>query len=303
MLGILFLGTGASVPSRERSLPCVAVKCGSDITLFDCGEGAQRQLMVSPYSFMKVARIMITHLHGDHFFGLPGLLQTMGMSGRKEPLTVCGPEGISVALDSMLGACDGEIEYPLDVRELKGGERMEFGAFSVSAFATNHGIPSVGYVLRENDSPGHFNREKAAELGIAPGPDVNRLQRGESVHGVTSDMVFGPMRPGCSVVYSGDTTPCDSVINASLGADVLIHEATYSKADADLAKEHFHTTATDAAEIAAAAGVRKLMLVHVSNRYKDQSGILAEARSIFPATDIPADLQMYSVDRRSIRSA
>ena len=149
MFDYLFLGTGASVPSRDRALPCVAVRRGADIILFDCGEGSQRQLMVSRFSFMKIRGIFVTHLHGDHFYGLPGLLQTMGMSGRTDPLLVCGPEGFSEALRSCLEVCEGEIGYPLEMRDVGPGDRVGVAGMTVEVFATEHGIASQGYVLRD----------------------------------------------------------------------------------------------------------------------------------------------------------
>ena len=148
---ILFLGTGGGLPSRDRAPSCVAVRSRGDIILFDCGEGTQRQLMVSRFSFMKVAGIFISHLHGDHVFGLPGLIQTMALSGRKDPLTVRGPKGIKEYLDSVSETCrNREPEFYLDIDESDAGDRIQFEGFSVESFATEHGIPSLGFVLREN---------------------------------------------------------------------------------------------------------------------------------------------------------
>ena len=303
MFEILFLGTGASVPSKDRSLPCVAVRQGRSISLFDCGEGSQRQLMVSPFSFMKIDRIFITHLHGDHILGLPGLLQTMGMSGRKEPVSVYGPTGLVKALKSMLDACEGELEYELRIEEVEGDEEFSFDSFDISVFRTVHNTPSVGFVYREHDRPGTFNREKAEKLGLIPGNDFSRLQAGETVKGVSPEQVIGPKRPGCSMVYTGDTVPCEDILKASKDADVLIHEATYIDEDSELAKEHFHSTAKAAAETAVKANVRMLALIHISNRYGDCESSLSEAKQIFENTMAPADLQMLTVTNGSVRSA
>lgn len=302
MFEILFLGTGASVPSRDRSLPCVAVRQGRSISLFDCGEGSQRQLMISPFSFMKIDRIFISHLHGDHILGLPGLLQTMGMSGRKDPVSVYGPTGLVKALKSMLDACEGELEYELRMEEVEGGEEFSFDSFDVSVFRTVHNTPSVGFVYREHDRLGTFNREKAEKLGLIPGEDFSRLQEGETVKGVSPDQVIGPERPGCSLVYTGDTVPCSEVLNASKDVDVLIHEATYTEEDSGLAKEHFHSTAKAAAETASKCNVRMLALIHISNRYGDSEASLAEARSVFGNTVAPVDFQMLTVTNGSVRS-
>ena len=303
MFEILFLGTGASVPSRDRSLPCVAVRQGRSISLFDCGEGSQRQLMISPFSFMKIDRIFITHLHGDHILGLPGLLQTMGMSGRKDPVEVYGPTGLLKALKSMLDACEGELEYELRIEEVEGDEEFSFDTFDVTVFRTVHNTPSVGYVYREHDRPGTFNKEKAEKLGLVPGDDFSRLQAGETVKGVEPDQVIGPKRPGCSLVYTGDTVPCKDIADASKDVDVLIHEATYTEEDSGLAKEHFHSTAKAAAETAAKYNVKMLALIHISNRYGDSEASLAEAKSVFGNTIAPEDFQMLTVTNGSIRSA
>lgn len=303
MFEILFLGTGASVPSRDRSLPCVAVRQGRSISLFDCGEGSQRQLMISPFSFMKIDRIFITHLHGDHILGLPGLLQTMGMSGRRDPVSVYGPTGLLKALKSMLDACEGELEYDLRIEEVEGDEEFSFDSFDVTVFRTVHNTPSVGYVYREHDRPGIFNKEKAEKLGLVPGDDFSRLQAGETVNGVTPDQVIGPKRPGCSLVYTGDTVPCSEIVSVSKDVDVLIHEATYTEEDSGLAKEHFHSTAKAAAETAAKCNVKMLALIHISNRYGDSEASLAEAKSVFGNTVAPDDFQMLTVTNGSIRSA
>ena len=295
MFDILFLGTGASVPSRDRSLPCIAVRQGRSVTLFDCGEGSQRQLMISPFSFMKVDRIFITHLHGDHILGLPGLLQTMGMSGRKKEVQVYGPVGIAKALRSMLDACEGELEYELEITELEGGKTIDFDSFSVTSFATVHNTPSIGFIYREHDRPGTFNKEKAEKLGLEPGEDFSRLQMGETVKGIDPGQVIGPSRPGCSMVYTGDTVPCESIDRASEKVDILIHESTYIEDDSALAKEHFHSTAKSAAETALRCRVGMLALVHVSNRYGDTELPLAEAKGIFENTIAPLDLQLFTV--------
>ena len=300
MFEIVFLGTGASVPSRDRSLPCVAVRQGRTISLFDCGEGSQRQLMVSPLSFMKVDRIFISHMHGDHILGLPGLLQTMGMSGRKKPVTVFGPVGIGKALGSMMDACEGELEYELVVKELEGGETFDFDGFSVTSFPTVHNTPSVGYLYREDDRPGTFRKSEAERLGLRP-EDYSRLQAGETVDGVRPEQVIGPVRPGCSMVYTGDTVPCESIEKASEGADVLIHEATYTADDSELAVSHFHSTSKSAAETAVRCKVRMLALIHISNRYGDAEESLAEAKAIFEDTVAPSDMQMLTVTEGGIR--
>ncbi|MDR2698224.1 MAG: ribonuclease Z [Candidatus Methanoplasma sp.] len=301
MIEILFLGTGASIPSRERAMPCVAVRCGTDIALFDCGEGSQRQMMVSPFSFMKIKGIFITHMHGDHFLGLPGLLQTMGLSGRKDKLTVCGPKGMSAALDSIFSVCEGNIGYELDIREAEHGLSVEFGGFSVSAFRTDHTAESFGYKLSEKETRGRFNKEKAIKLGLSPGPDFSKLQNSETVKGVTPEMVMGPPRPGCNLVYSGDTSPCGELSDAAAGVDALIHESTFSDRESGLAADHKHSTSVQAAETAKACGCRALFLIHISNRYDNKGEIEEEAKAVFGNTFAPDDMDMYKVSKDSVR--
>lgn len=301
MLEVLFLGTGASLPSRDRSPPCIAVRSNSDIVLLDCGEGSQRQMMISPMSFMKIKGIFITHMHGDHVFGLPGLLQTMGMSGRKDPLIVCGPEGFKDALAAMIHFCPGEILYALDIRELRDGDVVDMGSTEVYCFETMHNMPSLGYSLKEKDQKGRFDKEKAVKLGLRPS-DYSRLQEGQSVEGVTPDMVIGPSRPGLRLVYSGDTLPCDRVREVSSDADLLIHEATYCENETDLASKYFHTTAKQAAEIARDSRCKNLILVHISNRYDDRSIVETEARGTFPSSYVADDLQMYMLTKEGLRS-
>ena len=295
MLELLFLGTGAGVPSRSRATSCIAVRNGSDIFLLDCGEGSQRQLMVSPFSFMKIRAILITHLHGDHVFGLPGLLQTMSLSGRKEPLTVYGPKGIVNCVETFMSVTEGDTVYPLQVEEISGGESFAVGNSLISTYPTEHGIPSVGYVIKEKDHPGKLDREKAVSLGIDDGPDMARLKKGETVKGVSPKQVIGHPVKGVSVSYTGDTMPCQSVIKGSEGVTVLIHESTYMSDAEDLAKEHLHSTAAQAAETAKECGAEHLILTHLSHRYRDTTPLEAEARNVFPSSYAAKDMQLYEI--------
>ncbi len=299
---ILFLGTGASVPSRARSTSCIALRSGSDIVMMDCGEGSQRQMMVSPLSFMKIRAILVTHLHGDHVLGLPGLLQTMSLLGRAEPLRIYGPEGTARALGAMMAATDGETAYEVEVADVAPGDFFLVRSMKVSVFATDHGVPSVGYSVAEPDLPGRLDREKALSLGIRDGPDMARLKRGEAVGDVRPEQVVGPTTKGVRAVYTGDTRKSPAVVEAARGADVLIHESTYADRDARLAEEHFHSTARQAAEVAREAGVRLLLLTHVSGRYDDyRDEVLAEARGVFENSRMVDDFDHIDVSPRSIR--
>lgn len=302
MFDLLFLGTGASVPSRERALPCVAARRGSDIILFDCGEGSQRQLMISRFSFMKIRAIFITHLHGDHFYGLPGLLQTMGMSGRTDPVIVCGPKGLKDALETCMNVCEGEIEYELDVRDVSPGDVVEVGDLKVTVFETKHGILSQGYVVREPDIRGKIDKIKARELGIR-GKAFTELENGETVNGVTLADITAPTKPGQAIAYTGDTMKCQTVLDAVKGVDVLIHESTYMSSESELADAHFHSTDVSAAETAKEAEVKDLVLVHISNRYKDRKVLVEEAKTVFENTIAPSDFDFYTITNKGLKSA
>lgn len=301
MLEITFLGTGAGVPSKDRAMSALAIRQGSQVTLLDCAEGTQRQLMISKLSFMKIDRIFITHLHGDHMLGLPGLIQTMGMSGRKNPLEIYGPKGIGDAIMGMLNACEGVYEYELRIIEMDGCQTVNFDTHSVSSFPTNHGVPSLGFRYAENDSPGTFNRAKAISLGISPGPDFGKLQRGESVNGVRPEQIMDMPRKGLSVVYTGDTVPDESVVIGSKGADLLIHDSTYDAGEDERAAKHMHSTCIQAAEIARAASVRYLILTHFSHRYEDCTVLQDHARNVFADTFAVNDFDSFELTRSELK--
>ena len=295
MLELLFLGTGASVPSRDKATSCIAVRNGSDIVLMDCGEGSQRQIMISPFSFMKIRAILITHLHGDHVFGLPGLLQTMSLTGRKEPVTIYGPPGIRDCIDAFMTVTQGETIYPMEIVEVSGGESFAVRDMTVSVYRTEHNMASVGYRIDEKDRPGKLDREKALSLGVKDGPDMSRLKNGETVNGVRPEQVLGPTIKGSSISYTGDTVKAESVAEGSKSVSVLIHESTYMSSDSELAKEHFHSTALQAAETAKECGASCLILTHVSQRYNDLNDVVAEARTVFENTLAAEDMQLYEV--------
>lgn len=301
MIEVLFLGTAASTPSRYKSLPCVAARYGPDILLFDCGEGTQRQLMISPFSFMKVKAIFLTHLHGDHIMGVPGLLQTMGLSGRKDPIVICGPRGTGDSVRMLMGSCEGELQYPVEVREAEPGPVFEGGGYSVRAVGSDHGVASLAYVMEEGTVPGKINRRKAESLGLEP-KDLALIKKGITVKGVEPGEVTGPARRGTKIVITGDTRPCDDITEAAAGADMLIHEATFMSDSAELADAHMHSTALQAAETARRSDVGMLVLTHISNRYEDLTLPEEEARSVFPNTVAARDMDMFQVSTAGIRS-
>ncbi len=298
---ILFLGTSAAVPSKVRSTSCIALRSGPDILLLDCGEGAQRQLMLSPFSFMKIRAILITHLHGDHVFGLPGLLQTMSLSDRKDPLLVCGPKGTAAALDAMMSVTEGETQYEVEVREVSGGEEIPVAGMTVVPYATDHGIASVGYVVKDKARPGKIDAAKAKSLGISEGREMALLKSGQAVRGVKPSDVVSPPIEGYRIAYSGDTRPCGTENEAVRGVDVLIHESTYMDKESQQAADHFHSTAAQAARIASDAKAGFLILTHLSNRYEDHDKVLAEAKETFENTFVADDMHRYELSSKGLR--
>jgi len=297
-LRITFLGTAGTVPSVERNPSAIFIQLGSIKLLFDCGEGTQRQMMIAKTGF-KIDAVFITHLHTDHFIGLFGLLETMSLNERMEKLTVYSPQaGFIASLFKAFGY--EELSYPIEVVELADGDEVEFQGFKVLAFKTDHIIPSVGYAIIEKERPGKFYREKAEKLGIPPGPLYAKLVRGESieVNGrvITPDMVVGEPRPGRKVVYTGDTRPCKRTMEVAKNADVLIHDAAFTSDLQKWAEETMHSTAREAAEIARTAGVRKLILTHISARYsKDVFPLLEEAKNIFESVVVAEDFMSVEV--------
>ena len=286
-LRVTFLGTSGAVPTPERNSSGVHVNRDGDQLLFDAGEGTQRQMMRYATGF-AVSDVFVTHLHGDHVYGLPGLLETWSFTDREAPLTVYAPRGTRADLVALLTAVAGEPAYPLEVVEVVPGEvAVEREEYEVRAFATDHRTRSVGYALVEADRRGRFDRERAEELGVPVGPAFSRLHAGEAVEledgtVVEPDEVVGPPRPGRTVVYTGDTRPAASVVEVATGADLLIHDGTFAAEHADRAVETSHSTAREAAEVAAAAGVEHLALTHLSSRYAGGADRLAEeARGAF----------------------
>ena len=299
MLEVLFLGTGASTPSRQSGLPSVAIRKGKEICLMDCGEGTQRQLMVSPFSYMKIDTVLISHLHGDHFLGLPGFLLTMGISGRKKPITVVGPEGIKEILLPILEVCGDELPYELKILEPSHGDVLETEDVIVSVFKTDHTVPSLGFVLSEKDRL-RASPSKIAKLGVNS-EDVDRILKGGSVNGVVAKDISSGTVKGLKIVYSGDTKPCESLIDAAKDADLLIHESTFKSDLKGPAEEHGHSTAVQAAEIAKKSNVRYLCLTHISNRYRNRSVLKEEASAVFPKVIVAQDMMRISVTREEIK--
>jgi ribonuclease Z len=291
-LSLFFAGTAGSVPTARRGLPATLLRRGGDKLLFDCGEGTQRQLLKT-VGLPDVGAVFLTHLHADHWLGLPGMLKSFELRDRSEPLAVYGPPG-TAALMGTMRIVYGRLRYPFVVHELEAGDIVDFDGYEVHALRVRHRGESHGYAVIEDDRPGRFDAALAERLGVTPGPDFGRLQRGETVDGVAPEQVVGEPRRGRKIVLSGDTAPCDMVRVAAHQADVLVHEATFSEDARERAQETRHSTARQAAELAAEADVRLLVLTHVSTRYAGGE-IRDEARAVFPRTEVPRDFDTVDV--------
>jgi ribonuclease Z len=291
-LSLVFVGTAGSVPSARRGLPATLLRRGGDRILFDCGEGTQRQLTRS-VGLAEIDAVFLTHLHADHWLGLPGMLKTFELRDRVAPLTVHGPPGTKAVLER-LRIVFGRPAYGLQLRELEPWEEVRRDGYAIGAYPVRHRGPALGYTVVEDDRPGQFDPQAAARLGVTPGPDFGRLQRGEPVDGVEPEQVVGPARPGRRIVLSGDTRPADATVAAADRADVLVHEATFADEDAERAAQTGHSTARQAAQIAADADVRLLALTHLSARYPPRL-IKDEARAVFANTVVPRDFDEIDV--------
>ncbi len=286
-LCVTFLGTSGAVPTTRRNPSAVFVARGGDQLLFDCGEGTQRQLMRFGTGF-GVSHLFVTHCHGDHVLGIPGLLQTMAFNEREAPLTIHGPRGTRRKLRSLVTLLDNRPSFPVHVSEVGPGEvAHRADEYAVWAFETDHNTRSVGYALIEDDRKGRFDRERAEELGVPVGPAFSRLHDGESVEledgtVVEPEEVVGDPRPGRSVVYTGDTRPTEATVRVARKPDLLIHDATFGGDRADRARQTAHSTARKAGEIASEMGAQRLALVHLSSRYAGQPAPhLEEAREAY----------------------
>jgi ribonuclease Z len=298
-----FLGVGGGIPSLNRASPAIGVYFNGKILLFDCGEGTQIQLKRSGLSPQRILEIFISHLHGDHVLGLPGLLSTMAMLQRSKPLTVYGPVGIKAFIETNLELTHAQLEFDFDIKEVEKGVISQQKLYSVECVPACHNVPAFSYILRMADIPGKFYVSKAKRLGIPSGPLRKRLQQGHSIttpdgkHVKPSD-VIGPTRKGPIIIYSGDTAPNPDLVAQVKGADLLIHDATFSETHKDKAEEFLHSTAVQAAQIAAKANIGQLALVHISPRYLSFDIHETEARAVFPAAFAPNDLDILELNPR-----
>lgn len=299
MLRVTFLGTGGTLPTPNRNPSAILINREGELMLFDCGEGAQQQMMRAKTG-MKINSIFITHFHADHFLGIPGLIQTMSFNGRSEPLDIYGPKWTKQFVNLLVDLGYYNLGFVINAHELEGGKVIDKGDYSVKAIATDHGIPSLGYALEEKKRAGRFDREKAIELGVPVGPLFSKLQKGEAVtvqgRKVLPSQVMGEPRRGRKIVYSGDTRPCESIVKASTRADLLIHDGTLAEELKDWAVETKHSTAKEAALLAKKAKVKQLVLTHISSRYSESTeALLREAREVFANAKIAEELMEIEI--------
>ena len=293
-LTLTFLGTGAAIPTLDRNVASLAVQREGETLLFDCGEGTQRQMMRYGVGF-ALAEIFFTHYHSDHLLGLTGLVRTMGMQDRTAPMMVYGPRGAARVLGGVLSIGVERNKFPVEIVEVQPGDRLGRPDYEIAVFPTEHRADTVGYALVERERLGRFHPERARELGVPEGPMWGLLHRGETVELPDgrrvgpADLVGAP-RPGRKVVITGDTRPTADVVLAARDADVLVHEATFGDDEALRARETGHSTASEAARVALEAGVRRLVLTHISARYSREAPELAlEAQALFPETIVARD--------------
>jgi ribonuclease Z len=307
---ITFLGTSSGVPTRARNVSGVVLKLPqrAELWLFDCGEGTQHQFLKSDLRSSQIRRIFVTHMHGDHIFGLMGLLASCGLAGNVSEIDIYGPPDLGDYLKACRRYSHTHFAYPLRVHAVSPGVVFEDEHFSVSCELLKHRIPAYGYRVTEKDKPGQFMVEQAEALGIPFGPVYGKLKKGESItledgRVIDGKTLCGPTEIGRKFVYCTDTVFCDSAIDLAQDADVLIHEATFSHQEADLAFQRLHSTSTMAAQVALGAGAKQLIMTHFSPRYAPGNNLqlqdlLSEAQAIFPNTILAKDFMTHEVPRR-----
>ena len=292
---MVFLGTAGSVPTPKRALPAIAIQRKDELILFDCGEGVQRQMIQAKVGFHRKTKIFVTHMHGDHLLGLPGLFQTMALLDRKRKLEVYGPIGIKAFLEAIRKTVQFALTFPVKITEIEdAGVVCEEKEYEVQAISVDHVVLSLAYALIERPRPGKFNPKRAKALGVPEGPLWSRLQHGSVVkllngRVVKPKEVVGAPRPGRKIVYSGDTRPTRELVRLAENADLLIHDATFDDQLKGRALEDGHSTPSQAAETAKEAGVKRLILTHISARYEKPSLLKRQARKVFPRTDLAED--------------
>jgi ribonuclease Z len=300
-LHIVFLGTAGGVPTPKRSLPAILIQREGEQLMFDCGEGIQRQMLSARSSVNRRMKIFITHMHGDHVLGLPGLLQTMALLDRERKLDVYGPPRINDFLEAVRETVPFALTFPVEIHEIeKAGVVCDEEEYCVEAIRSRHVIPSFAYAYIEKPRPGKFHPEKAEALGVQEGPMWGKLQSGRNVklpnrRVVKPEDVMDSPRKGRKIVYTGDTSPFKLLEKFASGADLLIHDSTLGEELTERAKEYCHSTPSQAARTAKKAKVKKLVLIHISQRYKDPSKLLKQAKKIFKNTIVAEDFMRLDI--------
>jgi ribonuclease Z len=305
---ITFLGTGSGVPTLQRNLACVALQREGELFLLDCGEAAQISMRRAGLGWARLEALLISHMHGDHVTGLPGIMMSLQMAGREAPLTVIGPPGVQSWIRCFTRSLHTGFGYEVKVVERDGpGVVWEAPEYEIRCAPLEHRLFCLGFALRERPRPGRFNVEAALALGVPMGELFGRLQRGETVEVpdeqgrmvlVRPEQVLGPPRPGLSIAYCTDTRPSHAAVELARGADLLIHEGTFDATMAEEAALKGHSTVTEAAQIALEAGVRQLVITHISPRYTDVELLKTQARVVFPATRFARDGKVITLERR-----
>lgn len=292
---VRFLGTAASRPTVERGVSALAIIREGETLLFDCGEGTQRQMMRYGISF-AFEELFFTHTHSDHLLGVTGLIRTLALQGRTEPMRLWVPRGAARTLRQCISLGGERTPFPIEITEIEAGVTLRRRDYRIETFAVDHGgSTSLGFALIEEERLGRFNPDLARAMGIPEGPLWGRIHKGESItledgREITPAMLVGERRRGRRIVLTGDTRPCQATIDAAQDADLLIHEATFADEEAARAIETGHSTAREAAEVARAAGARRLVLTHISARYsRDARELEREARTVFAETSIAKD--------------
>jgi len=304
---LFFLGTGAGVPAKLRNVTAIALKLLEErgsIWLFDCGEATQHQILHTSIKPSRIENIFITHLHGDHLYGLPGLLASRSFQGGESKVTIYGPAGLKAFVETSLSVSGTYLKYPLEIVEISEGVLFEDEQFIVEARKLEHGIPSYGFRIIEKDRPGTLLVDKLKEAGVTPGPLYKKIKEGISVtleDGTILEAArfVGPKQKGRVVTILGDTRICEAAQELARNADLLVHEATFAKGEEALAYDYYHSTTTQAAETAKHANVKTLCITHISSRYDRNAAeeLLQEARSIFSNSEIAADFKSIAIPR------
>lgn len=299
-LRVVFLGTAGSIPTPERGLPAIALLRKGELILFDCGEGTQRQMIRAKVGLHRKTKVFVTHMHGDHVLGLPGVLQTMSLLDRERKLEIYGPPGIEDFVEAMRRTVEFKLTFPVETFETDAGVVCEEKEYKVRAVWADHGTPSLAYALTEVPRPGRFHPERARSLGVPEGPLWSELQHGRVVKlsggkTVKPEEVVGLPRPGRKIVYSGDTRHSEALVKLAEGADLLIHEATFDDELQDRAHEDGHSTPSQAARVAKEAEAKRLVLTHLSSRYRDPSVLLEQARKVFANVSVAEDFMKIDV--------